>query len=190
MPSAVKGQTAELTCDFRANMQDEGQRKQIVISRLTNTSRSGEEEYIAVCAVDGHPDYKCDQTLPGPTRLNFSSITWYLTVGLSSVSQEDEGEYMCEVSDVARPKAEKCHFALETPEEKNNTVGVVLGVLGAIVVVVIAACLCYCNRDKVRDCFNMRCGTGATRVPTDSKKSVGNGISSTKYLGPAKENSL
>ncbi|XP_076457746.1 uncharacterized protein LOC143291646 isoform X2 [Babylonia areolata] len=112
MPSVVKGQKAELTCDFGVNMQDEGQRQEIYIERLTS---SGETEYIAYCIRHGYPDYKCEP-LSGLTRLDFSNITRYLTVGLSSVSQEDEGDYICQVADPDWPVLKTCNFALKNPQ--------------------------------------------------------------------------
>ncbi|XP_076450398.1 uncharacterized protein LOC143286646 [Babylonia areolata] len=98
MPSVVKGHKAELTCDFGVNMQDEGQRKKIYIERQTS---SGE---------------------PGLTRLDFSNITRYLTVGLSSVSQEDEGDYMCQVSGPDWPVPKTCNFALKNICDFSNGV--------------------------------------------------------------------
>ncbi|XP_076457734.1 uncharacterized protein LOC143291641 isoform X2 [Babylonia areolata] len=111
MPSVVKGQKAELTCDFGVNMQDEGQRQEIYIERRTS---SGETEYIAYCIRNGYPDYKC-KPLSGLTRLDFSNITRYLTVGLSSASQEDEGDYICQVADPDWPVLKTCNFALKRP---------------------------------------------------------------------------
>ncbi|XP_076457724.1 uncharacterized protein LOC143291637 isoform X2 [Babylonia areolata] len=151
MPSAVEGHKAELTCDFGVNMQDEGQRKEIFIQRQNS---SGETETVAVCAMDGHPDYKCDQILPSPTRLDFSNITRYLTVGLSSVSQEDEGDYICRVSDVDRPTGKKCHFALKIPEVEEPisvgaVIGVVIGSIAVVAIVVILVIVCVVmNRKK------------------------------------------
>ncbi|XP_076457695.1 uncharacterized protein LOC143291620 isoform X2 [Babylonia areolata] len=180
MPSVVKGETAELTCDFKVNMQDEGQRKEVFIQRQIS---SREAEYIAVCDVNGHPDYKCNQTLPDQhTRMDFSNVTRYLTVSLSSVSEEDEGEYVCRVTDPDWPVAKTCHFSLEralvpsatTAHEGTSTTVIVVLIVFICVVAMVLGFVIFYFRRRVKSLKNTTEGMKESLETT--KKMVKEGL--------------
>eukprot|EP00745_Piridium_sociabile_P021961 TRINITY_DN34004_c0_g2_i4.p1 TRINITY_DN34004_c0_g2~~TRINITY_DN34004_c0_g2_i4.p1 ORF type:complete len:260 (-),score=53.50 TRINITY_DN34004_c0_g2_i4:14-793(-) len=115
MPSVEEGQTAALTCEFGFDMQEVGQRRDVIIKRVRTTSSKPEE--LLECYWDlTTDDYRCKVKNP---RFSFNShITDHVTLRLLKATQEDEGQYYC---DVTSQRAASCNFSVEAKTEPKTT---------------------------------------------------------------------